>query len=364
MEVLKVAGRFILKNPMGATKDGQVYLGLDTVTMQHARVCVNGSQDSHVSEKWKHETEMLQKVGPHPGFTNLVYSSFQDHSAVFVTSFPGDTLAQICLQHENGLSMKTLYTIADQMLERFDFLHEIGLVYGNVNPATISIEKFEGTEILRLIDFSSARCYPDNKKADGAKLRFSGCLRYASIRTHQGQELSWKDDLESMAYMLVYLAKGRLPWMDAPGNTPKEKSNSVLQMKLGTEESEICRDLPPVFAEFMSKVRNLQVGEKPNYLEYRQMFADAAKSQQIVIDGGFNLSSKSEKLPKLEKTMTNKPFSPLKQNQGKMTQSAVLARAALPNGGTVKMDVTTIYGGKNPLLTRLKFKNRAKRLSF
>ena len=37
---------------------------------------------------------------------------------------------------------------------------------------------------------------------------FLGTTRYASISAHQGHELSRKDDLESLAYVIIYLLKG------------------------------------------------------------------------------------------------------------------------------------------------------------
>ena len=39
-----------------------------------------------------------------------------------------------------------------------------------------------------------------------------GSARYASIFAHQGYDLSRRDDIESLGYMLVYLIKGKLPW--------------------------------------------------------------------------------------------------------------------------------------------------------
>lgn len=39
-----------------------------------------------------------------------------------------------------------------------------------------------------------------------------GTIRYASVHAHLGRTGSRRDDLESLAYTLVFLIKGRLPW--------------------------------------------------------------------------------------------------------------------------------------------------------
>jgi hypothetical protein len=37
-------------------------------------------------------------------------------------------------------------------------------------------------------------------------------VRYASVHAHLGRTASRRDDLESLAYTLLFLLKGRLPW--------------------------------------------------------------------------------------------------------------------------------------------------------
>ena len=70
---------------------------------------------------------------------------------------------------------------------------------------------------IYLIDFGLSKRY---KNADGKHCEqiqrkgLVGTPRYASINSHNGKELSRRDDLESLAYMLIYLANGNLPWMN------------------------------------------------------------------------------------------------------------------------------------------------------
>lgn len=50
-----------------------------------------------------------------------------------------------------------------------------------------------------------------------------GTARYCSIRSHLGLQLSRRDDLESIGYVLVYLAAPGLPWQGLKANSNREK---------------------------------------------------------------------------------------------------------------------------------------------
>ena len=69
---------------------------------------------------------------------------------------------------------------------------------------------------IYIIDFGFAKRYKDKytKRHIPFKKRqnLKGTARFASINVHKGHEAGRGDDLESLGYMLIFLAKGRLPW--------------------------------------------------------------------------------------------------------------------------------------------------------
>lgn len=58
-----------------------------------------------------------------------------------------------------------------------------------------------------------------------------GTARYCSIAAHEGLEQFPKDDLESLGYILVYLATGTLPWKTVPGNKEEDKFKFIKEKK-------------------------------------------------------------------------------------------------------------------------------------
>jgi len=69
-------------------------------------------------------------------------------------------------------------------------------------------------QIFSCLFFNSLMCFsfPFNTLTFLCPFLNRGTIRYASVHAHLGRTGSRRDDLESLAYTLIFLLRGRLPW--------------------------------------------------------------------------------------------------------------------------------------------------------
>ena len=100
-----------------------------------------------------------------------------------------------------------------------------------------------------------------------------------------------RDDIESIGYVLVYLALGRLPWMRVGKEKGKGHLGKVLEKKLITPPEILCKKLPRQFAFLFQYLRKLKFEERPDYNMIKCLFGelfiskfDLAKNEMFSFD--------------------------------------------------------------------------------
>jgi serine/threonine protein kinase len=120
-------------------------------------------------------------------------------------------------------------------------------------------------DVVYLVDFGLSKQFRDPKThlhipfsiADVAH-RLTGSAVFASIHSHFGQELGRRDDLESLAYILIYFLRGSLPWQSL-------NEKDALKIKQQTTAHELCLGFPVEFLKFLDYTRSLSFDDKPDY---------------------------------------------------------------------------------------------------
>ncbi|XP_054814605.1 casein kinase 1-like protein HD16 isoform X5 [Prosopis cineraria] len=158
-----------------------------------------------------------------------------------------------------------------------DFLNSSthGYLHGDIKPENLLLGKPNSPDEKKLfiVDFGLAIKWRDSNgkhvEYEQFPNMFRGTMGYASVHAHLGRTPSRRDDLESLAYTLIFLYQGQLPWQEFQ-DIDIDKSFIVCQEKLKTPPL-LASSLAPVY-KFLWSVVNLKFDEEPNYSKLRSLF--------------------------------------------------------------------------------------------
>jgi len=226
-----------------------------------------------------YEGDVYRKLAGCPGIAEVTWFGMHgcDYT-MLVMQLLGPTLYSVWTQLGSRFTMKTMLMIVDQTLEIISHVHGRGFVHRDISPSNFMLGPGPTKDQLYLIDFGQSKKPVAKMFVQGSRNRFSfarplvGTPRFASTFAHAGHDPSYRDDMESLGYLWIYLAAGRLPWQGIKDLTGPAKVERIAQLKMTTPLDQLCAGLPQVFATYMQYARSLRPYDMPDHAAARQMF--------------------------------------------------------------------------------------------
>lgn len=138
--------------------------------------------------------------------------------------------------------------IAIQILTRLEHLHNKGFVHRDIKPDNFLIGLNKLQDKIYMIDYGLAKRYMNTKTQQHVPFAENrgvhGTSRYISTNGHLGFEQSRRDDIESLAYVLLYFINGSLPWLGIKAGSKQEKMERIFNLKMSTPVEALCKGLP------------------------------------------------------------------------------------------------------------------------
>jgi len=264
-----IKGRWRVAYQIGMGAFGEIYVARNIST--HERVAIKVEIADEKKQALRAEVAIMRRLQGCPYVCHFISCGKQNNINFLVMELLGTNLSDLRKRQPRGcFSMLTICRLTCEMIEALRALHSMGVLHRDVKPSNFVLGgKYshpgdpEAQNRLYIIDFGLSRKFIDQNgeiKPPRPNAGFRGTARYASVNSHKGRELSPRDDLWSVLYMIIEFATGSLPWRT---ERDRDKVGEIKEKYMSGKK--LVRGLPNEFEEFMAYLLTLNYKDKPDY---------------------------------------------------------------------------------------------------
>ncbi|XP_021966543.1 casein kinase I [Folsomia candida] len=259
---------------IGSGGFSEVVLGMDMGTREN--VAVKLERRSSRYPQLLREHQLYEALEGADGLPRIRWFGRAREYNVLVMDLLGPSLEDLFNICGRQFSLQTILLLADQMLERLQFIHDNSIIHRDLKPNNMVMGLGDKANKLFLIDFGLAEVYRtsyfhlsyNQNKTQGV----AGTAGYTSLNAHLGIRRSRRDDMESIGYILVYFLRRGLPWIGLDASNKEALCARIFEVKSTTTIETLCQGCPPEFATYLNYCRGLAFEEGPDYKYLRSLF--------------------------------------------------------------------------------------------
>ncbi|KAH8381240.1 hypothetical protein KR093_000314 [Drosophila rubida] len=241
----------------------------------------------------------LKSLGmPHILATGSADINNQKHRFIVMPRY-GSDVQKFFVENGRRLPEGTVYRLALQMLDVFQFMHGTGYVHADLKAANILLgqDKQEGGSQAYLVDFGLASHFVTGDFKPDPRKMHNGTIEYTSRDAHLGVATR-RSDLEILGYNLIEWLGVELPWvkqklLETPVKVQQAKEAFMADVNASLK-SLFPKGAPAAILDYMKYVVKLAHDEEPDYDKCRGLFANALKQMKIANSGELDFKLKSQ----------------------------------------------------------------------
>lgn len=256
-----IANKYIIQEKIGNGSFGTIYRGINQRTNE--KVAIKTELIEQNTKLLKNESVIYQYLKDVKSIPNIKWFGKDSTHYYMVIPLLGESLEQYKINKGNLISLDSIIQIGKQIVDLLESIHSRGLIHRDIKPDNFL---FGLESKLYLIDFGFCKSYlkDDNVHISNKKTsRLIGSVNFASVHSHEHWELSRRDDLISLGYILYYLYYGDLEWSKINVRENYEENNKkvFLWKKNIVEKKKLINFLK----NFLEYTYQLTFEEEPNY---------------------------------------------------------------------------------------------------
>jgi len=247
-----INNKYKLGEKIGEGSFGSIYKAENIRTKEKVAIKVEPIKED--INLLKNETKIYHYLSNIYGIPQVKWYGKDENNYYMVLNLLGKSLEDIKCEKQK-FSLKLTMQIGIRLLNLIKDIHNKDLIHRDIKPANFLLGSYND---LYLIDFGLCKTYIQDGKHIAMKKTTSliGSITYASLNAHDFIELTRRDDLESLGYMLIYFYIGNLPWRDLNNmDLIKSKKKDIINKNY----------IPEILKIYLIYVRALNFDNTPNY---------------------------------------------------------------------------------------------------